>query len=458
MARLHAMTIFAQLLADLAASPIPYVLLRDKPDTPGIHDLDLLVDETKSKDFLALCRRHGFRLIRNGRLNPGKLLLLRWQNEGPLLLDVHQRLVVRGIEYLDAQRVLVRRRAENGYFFPDREDHFLTLLFHNILGKGEIQAKHREQLAAMLLEPLDERYLAQHTADFGLQKTLAAVRQRFDELQQKPELVQRLGASSYRQIYRRRPLNWLRRQALQIKAWRYKWWGPPRGVLIVLLGPDGCGKSTLIRTLRDRLRAAALTTDTVYLGPWGQSILPLQKLLNRFSIKPYRAEDKAFYSGKTATRVIPQGPALWKQNAKAWLYYLAVAIELWYRYCKLVLPKLRQGRIVLGDRYIYDLLVGHKNRPMDYHWGIRRWLCRRFPRPHLTLLLDAPAEVIHRRKPQFSKEHLNAIRAAYADFSREYDLKILDTSVSVEKTLADFQQNYLDRILDQIEKYAETKT
>jgi thymidylate kinase len=451
------MTVFTDLMADLAANQFPYVLLRDKPDTPGIHDLDLLIDETKSNEFLALCRQHGFRLIRNGRLNPGKLLLLRWQNEGPLLLDVHQRLVVRGVEYLDAQRVLARRRAEGDYFFPGREDHFLTLLFHNILGKGEIQAKHREQLAALLSQPLDERYLAQHTADFGLQKTLTAVRQRFDELQQKPELVRRLSAESYRQIYRQRPMNLQRRKALQIKAWLQKWWGAPRGVLVVLLGPDGCGKSTLIHKLRASLRAAALTTDTVYLGPWGQSVLPLQKLLSRFNVTPYRAEDKAFYSGKTTKREIPQGWLLWKQNAKAWLYYFAVAIELWYRYFKLVLPKLRQGRIVLADRYIYDLLVGYKSRRMDYHWGIRHWLCRHFPRPHLTLLLDAPPEVIHRRKPQFSTENLAAIRAAYADFAREYDLKILDTSVSVEKTLVDFQQNYLNRILDQVEKYAETK-
>jgi thymidylate kinase len=453
------MTIFAELLRNLGARQIPYVLLRDNPQAPEIHDLDLLIDETRSREFLAICRQYGFRLIRNGRLNPGKLLLLHWQAaETPLLLDVHQRLIVRGVEYLDAQRVLARRQSEGGYFFPAREDHLLTLLFHNLLGKAEIQAKHQPQLAALLAQPLDENYLAQHAADFGLQEIFSEARKRFGELQRDADLARRLSRLSYRRLYQRRPINWLRRWLLSIKTETQKWFGPRRGVLIVLLGPDGCGKSTLLRVLRQRLRSASLTADTVYLGPWGQSVLPIQKILSFFHLTPYRAEDKAFYSGQTATREVPKGFNLWRQNFKAWLYYAAVAIELWYRYLKLVLPKLRQGRIVLADRYIYDLLAGYKSRPMDYHWGIRHWLCRRYPKPHLTLLLEAPAEVIHRRKAQFSITQLNAVRQAYASFRDAYDLKILDASVSVGKTVLDFEQNYLEPILARIEKYAEHKS
>ncbi|MDZ7363064.1 MAG: hypothetical protein ONB46_20430 [candidate division KSB1 bacterium] len=450
------MNIFAELLGNLRVCGIPYVLLRDKPETPEIRDLDVLVDEARTQEFMAICRQHGFRLIRNGQLNPGKLLLLRWQPaESPLLLDVHQRLIVRGVEYLDAQRVLSRRQAEEGYFLPAREDHLLTLLFHNLLGKGEIQAKHQPQLAELLAQPLDENYLVQHAADFGLQEILLKARKQFDELQRDPALARRLSRLSYRRLYQRRPINRLRRWLLSIKTATQKWFGPRRGVLIVLLGPDGCGKSTLLRALRQRLRSAALTTDTVYLGPWGQSVLPIQKILSFFHLTPYRSEDKAFYTGQTATRQVPKGLNLWRQNLKAWLYYAVVAIELWYRYLKLVLPKLRQGRIVLADRYIYDLLAGYKSRPMDYHWGIRHWLCRRYPKPHLTLLLEASAEVIHRRKPQLPITQLNAVRQAYASFCDTYDLKILDTSVSVEKTVLDFEQNYLEPILARIEKYAE---
>ena len=452
------MTIFAKLLQELTACEIPYVLLRDRPDAPGIHDLDLLIDETKTPEFLLLCRQYEFRLIRNGSLNPGKLLLLRWRpGENALLLDVHQRLVVRGVEYLEAQRVLSRRQAQDGYFFPGQEDLLLTLLFHNLLGKGEIQAKHRLQLASLLAQNLNEDYLAQHAADFGLQEIVTRAKKDFDVLQRDTKLARRLSALSYRRLYRRRPANRWRRWGLTIKTATQKWLGGRRGVLIVVLGPDGCGKSTLLRTLRERLRAAALTTDTVYLGPWGQSLLPLQKILSYLHITPYRAEDKAFYSGKTAQRVTPHGLNLWRQNLKAWLYYLAVSVELWFRYFKLVLPKLRQGRIILADRYIYDLLAGYKSRPMDYHWNIRRWLCRIYPRPHLTLLLDAPPEVIHRRKPQLSLAQLAEVRAAYADFRETYALKILDTSVSVEKTVADFEQNYLELILTQIEKYAQNQ-
>jgi thymidylate kinase len=452
------MTIFAELLRELAAREIPYVLLRDRPEAPDIHDLDLLIAATRTPEFLALCRQYGFRLIRNGRLNPGKLLLLRWPAAGnPLLLDVHQRLVVRGVEYLDAQRVLSRRQLDGGFFFPGREDHLLTLLFHNLLGKGEIQLKHRAPLASLLSQKLDEDYLMQHAADFGLQEILLRTKKEFDALQHDAKWARRLCALSYRRLYQRRPLNRWRRSSLAVKAAMQKWFGARRGVLIVLLGPDGCGKSTLLRALRERLRSAALTADTVYLGPWGQSLLPLQKILSYFHITPYRAEDKAFYSGKTAAREIPQGFNRWRQNLKAGLYYFAVALELWFRYFKLVLPKLRQGRIVLADRYIYDLLAGYKSRPMDYHWNIRHWLCRHYPRPHLTLLLDAPPEVIHQRKPQLPLAQLAEVRAAYAGFREKYDLKILNTSMSVKATVADFEQNYLEPILTQIEKYAQNQ-
>ena len=450
------MTIFAKMLQELTAQAIPYVLLRDHPDAPGIHDLDLLIDEAQTPEFLALCRQYEFRLIRNGSLNPGKLLLLRWRaEENPLLLDVHQRLVVRGVEYLDAKQVLSRRQAKDGYFFPGREDLLLTLLFHNLLGKGEIQVKHRQQLSHLLAQSLDEAYLTKHATDFGLQEIVSRVRNDFDLLQRDTKLARGLSKLSYRQLYRRQPANLWRRWKLTAKMALQKWLGARRGVLIVLLGPDGCGKSTLLRTLRERLRAAALTTDTVYLGPWGQSLLPLQKLLSFLHMTPYRAEDKAYYSGNAGQRLTPRGLNLWRQNLKAWLYYLTVAVELWFRYFKLVLPKLRQGRIVLADRYIYDLLVGYKSRPMDYHWHIRHWLCRIYPRPHLTLLLDAPPEVIHRRKPQLSVAQLAAVRQAYANFREPYALKILDTSVSVEKTVVDFEQNYLEQILTQIEKYAQ---
>lgn len=450
------MTVFVKLLQKLAASGIPYVLLRDRPDAPGIHDLDLLIDEMKTSEFLALCQKYEFRVIRNGSLNPGKLLLLRWRaGENPLLLDVHQRLVVRGVEYLDAKRVLSKRRNVEGYFFPGQEDLLLTLLFHNLLGKGEIQTKHRPQLMRLWTQPLDEAYLIKHASDFGLQKIVTRAREDFDILQRDKKFARQLSALSYRRLYRHRPLNRWRRCKLSLKMAAQKWLGKRRGVLIVLLGPDGCGKSTLLRALRERLRAAALTTDTVYLGPWGQSQLPLQKILSYLHLSPYRAEDKAFYSGKALTRAIPRGVNLWRQNLKAWIYYFAVAIELWFRYFKLVLPKLRQGRIVLADRYIYDLLAGYKSRPMDYHWNIRRWLCRIYPRPHLALLLDAPPEVIHRRKPQLTVAQLAAVRTAYADFRETFDIKILDTSVSLEKTVSDFEQNHLESILTQIESYAQ---
>lgn len=438
---------YAALLRDLEAAGVEYVLLRDHPDKLGMRDLDLLTAAAQRQEFLRCCGRHGFQLIKDGRGNPGKLVLLRWEESGPQILDVHERLIYQGYEYLHAATVLNRRRREGRYWFPSFEDEFLTLLLHNILGKGQIQPKHRRRLEELLLLRLDEAYLDGHLQAFGLRAASHEARRNFAKLADHPKAVQHLRRRMLRMLWFHPRQNAVRRLRLALAGVREKWFGPRRGALIVFLGPDGCGKSSITKALRAEFRSATLTTDIVYLGPWGQSRLPLHKILSLLNFKPYRPEDKARYQNREVEPATP-GPITraWR-HFKGGIFYLALALELWYRYYAEVLPKLRRGRIVLADRYIYDVLIGYKNRPMDYFHGIREWMCRTYPRADLVILLDAPPEVIHARKPQFEVAQLHDIRQRYAAVGARYDFQPLDTSVSLETTLQAFRQNLLPAVL-----------
>jgi len=70
----------------------------------------------------------------------------------------------------------------------------------------------------------------------------------------------------------------------------------------------------------------------------------------------------------------------------------------------------RRGRVVILDRHVYDLLM---------RGGARRAQLRRAVylrvgiRPDITIVLDAPPEILHERRPEQSVDQAAEERAAY---------------------------------------------
>ncbi|MGH7496621.1 MAG: dTMP kinase [bacterium] len=439
-------TLYSSLLHTLQSQGIPYAVLRDHPESPSIRDFDLLIDRHRYDDFMTSARQHGFRLLKSGRLNPGKKVLLCWEENNAYLIDLHERLIYRGYEYLEAQRVLVRRRNVAGYEHLSTEDELLTLLWHNILGKEQIQAKHRDRLAALLATPLDDEYLQDHLRRFGLDGLFVEIRRNFSALREEPELVRQIKQRALRRLRFKPWANAIRQihlGCLEVLEGRL---GSRRGALIAFIGPDGCGKSSITDAVRAEFRRATIATDVVYLGPWGQNHLPLFHLVRVLHLKPFYQEEK---NKRDFNKRLAVEPGRWQRLRlfmRGLFFYIFLALEMWFRYWVMVLPRLRRGRIVLADRYIYDLLVGYKNRPLRHFQRLRAWLCRLYPRPDFTVLLDARPEVIFARKPQFKVEQLEYIRHAYQELRKMFELYELDTSISVEKTLADFRRDIPPRL------------
>ncbi|NUO80856.1 hypothetical protein HUU05_12325 [candidate division KSB1 bacterium] len=435
--------LFPALLNALSDRGIPYVLLRDHPETPAIRDLDLLLDRSRLAEFLRIAAQQGFQLLKSGRLNPGKKVLLLWNDRGPHLIDLHERLIYHGYEYMDATLVLSRRRREGGYYHLSLEDELLTLFLHNVLGKAEIQAKHRDRLFALFEARLDENYIAEHLRRFGIAEIFAEARREFVTLARDITLVEKYRRRILGRLQHHPKMNAVRQFQIRVRERLEKWIGGKRGALIAFIGPDGCGKSAITTALHEEFRRATIATDVVYLGPWGQHRLPLHDIMRKLNIKPYSPKEK---SGTAAAGHL-NAMRRFVYFCKGTVFYLLLAVELWFRYYALALPRLRRGRIVLADRYIYDLMIGYKNRPLHSHQRLRRWLCRRYPKPDLAILLDAAPEVIYQRKPQFEVSQLDDIRRRYHELRQTFDLQTLDTSVSVETTREDFKQRFLARVL-----------
>jgi thymidylate kinase len=134
------------------------------------------------------------------------------------------------------------------------------------------------------------------------------------------------------------------------------------GISVAVLGPDGAGKTSLVRGLR---AAVPLPARIVYMGLTGGAL-------------------------QYAARLRLPG-----------LVFAASAIVVWGRYAT-GRYHTALGRLVLFDRYVYDAVAPHARRTRPWHRASRWMLARLCPGPDLVLLLNAPGAVMFARKGAYS--------------------------------------------------------
>lgn len=154
-----------------------------------------------------------------------------------------------------------------------------------------------------------------------------------------------------------------------------------RGLVVAFVGTDGSGKSTTAAHLKAEIESTGFATSEAYFG-MGRGNLPGVATARRLlGVAP---SDKPSTEPTQMTR-----PGL--RRIAAWYY----AIEYLWRYLTTVAWAKRQGRIVLVDRYVYDL--------RDSPWpGSRasKFAEALVPAPDFLVLADAPTDLIHQRKPE----------------------------------------------------------
>ena len=171
----------------------------------------------------------------------------------------------------------------------------------------------------------------------------------------------------------------------------------PTGVLVVFLGSDGSGKSTVLAQVEHDLTPAFRRTRQYHLRPFfGQPCAKTAPTKN-----PHDQEFRGLLSSFMKL-------FLWWAD-----FTVGYAIE--------VFPRLACSTFVLFDRYYYDLLID----PKRYRYGGPRWLAwligKCIPRPDVVIFLDAPAEVLMARKQEISLAELTSQRIAYRKLLRKME-------------------------------------
>jgi thymidylate kinase len=292
-----------------------------------------------------------------------------------------------------AEALLERRTPDSRL---DPADEFWTILLHCILDHGVIPARHRERLgilATLAGSPLGDA--VERRIPSGWSPDAIRTAARTGEWEQLEALGRRwraqcrgLGPSLPSRV-----VTAVGRLPASLAGW---WLG--RGVRVALLGPDGAGKSTLAAGLNS---SVPLPMAQVYMGLTGGWL---------------RRVDKVRLPG---------------------VVRLGRLVVIWGRYLR-GLAFSAAGRLVIFDRYIYDAEVP---TPYDLSPSARlaRWIDgHACPGPDVTILLDAPGEVMFRRKGEYDPATLEHWRQRFLGVRRRVpDLEVVDTTQSADAVLRD---------------------
>lgn len=198
-----------------------------------------------------------------------------------------------------------------------------------------------------------------------------------------------------------------------------------RGIGVALVGPDGAGKSTVAQLVVDRLPMRA---SYLYMGVNLEAstvMLPTTRLA--LAVKRRRGGGSDM-TARPATGNRHRGRLARARGVARMLNWIA---EEWFRQV-LAMRIQRRGRIAIFDRHFFcdyyaSAIAGPKEgRSLDarlHGYVLQRW----YPRPDLTIFLDAPVEVLLARKGQDTLEGLSRRRGEYLQLA-----SVLPAFVSVD--------------------------
>lgn len=211
----------------------------------------------------------------------------------------------------------------------------------------------------------------------------------------------------------------------------------PTGIFVVIVGPDGCGKSTINTNSTHTLERAFRNTWSFH---WRPNLLP----------KLGASSTSSNFSDNTPSQHSKYKGII--SYVRFFYYWLDFVLGYWL----VVYPKKAQTTFIIGERYYLDILV----HPERYGFSCPKWFIKLFgslvPKPDMTILLSADPQQIHDRKPELP---VNIIAEQISKYTEEIngwgESCIIDTSKDIETSSAEFTDKVLNKCAEKLKKRLE---
>jgi O-antigen/teichoic acid export membrane protein/thymidylate kinase len=411
---------YASLFRLLNQLELRYCLLR--PPQPGTGDSPSAVELTvhpEDRDILPSLMQ---KLRKEGYLSLQRIPLAANDSRYDFATSMHAEtrffsVIVR--EIFPSGHLLVRkdeifgRRKKQGdiWVLSDADEFCFLLSKIGLEGKiGASEENRLKELAKILGPTAVGKVVAELFGDVPQPKIMAAcVDGQWNKALEQP------GNQLLRLRFWRCPIDCFRYWLTQFRC-TFRRWLHPCGVLIVILGPDGAGKSTMTRKISELFAPLFNGNRAIQWRP--QVLMPGPKV-----------EVPAFDPPHTK----PSLGALWSV-----IKLFAVVADYWVAYPTWMWPLLSRRTLITIDRDLHDIVVDQAR----YRYGGPVWLTKiavaltPLPDP-IYLILDAEDNIILNRKNEVAPDELRRQRKAYADLAAKLpNSSVIRTDRNVEASIS----------------------
>jgi len=204
----------------------------------------------------------------------------------------------------------------------------------------------------------------------------------------------------------------------------------PRGKLIVLLGPDGVGKTTLADSLAARFQRRAASVVREHLGNRPKLLFSYRLGRPVVTDPNIVGPDAPLESDICGGEKAAFGKRLYHSLRIVWH-----ALDFLLHYYAVIRPNLAKGAFVISERYTFDyLLFPERNNPLAFHF-FRKLMCVVAPKPDVVIALAASPDNIRKRKKELGVPTIERYLGRTRDYSQKHNIPIISTDVPVNQTV-----------------------
>ena len=402
----------SKILDEFESASIFYCILRSYEELPEKHgnDIDIFVSGQNLKlartllfsiadklgwHKIAEVKRYGYNgLYFSPPGNSG-----RW-----LLVDLFTRTHWRGLSYTSENSILENSTTFKHFRVAHRGTEAAMLLVKELLPWGKVKTKGNAKgriVSCIQTEEEKRMFIAAFEPCFGVKTSGffldSAAAKDWKTLESK---VGRLRSELFIRSVIGHPLK-------QFTSWFVFLWGhimhrirKPLGIFVVILGPDGSGKTTISNTL---------STNWKFTVPPGKEpayihgdfkVLPRLRILRELWARCRKREispEPNYTKRHAGAEAIPH--SLRKSICYLAYYYWG------YLFGHLKVNSiLGKDHLIVADRYFYDYFFQRGNMHLPHK--LLRVLSWFIPRPNLVVVLEADPQAIYDRKPELTIQEI----------------------------------------------------